>query len=68
MYEIFPKRLFGSAIGIGGVDFGSKGKVLVRKDDLVLVWFYDYRTTPFGVRGFGQEYCPARLDLTSSPP
>lgn len=60
MLEVFPKTLF-SVHGIGGVDFGSSGKVLVRKGDVALVWFSGYSIMSCGVKGFGRDYVPARL-------
>lgn len=60
MLEVFPKTLF-SVLGIGGVDFGSSGKVLVRKGDIALVWFSGYSVMSCGVKGFGRDYVPARL-------
>lgn len=54
-----------------GVDFGSDGFSIVeiRRDDQivrVLAWFAGYMTAVCGVRGFGQEYRPARLQISSN--
>lgn len=52
----------------GGVDHGSKGSIIaeVRRGNSVhrrLVWFAGHAHASCGVRGFGREYSPARLQV-----
>ena len=52
----------------GGVDHGSKGSIIaeVRRGNSVhrrLVWFAGHAHASCGVRGFGREYAPARLQV-----
>jgi hypothetical protein len=53
---------------IGGVDYGSEGKIIAEIQTgknlfKRLVWFKGYSSASSGVRGFGQDYSPSRLSF-----